>query len=107
MLLLLLMMTTTSSMVLLSLLVVSGSTTTARVMRVVRILVWRRHGLSSLQVHVDASGVVFGAVLEPELAAHLLDAGLELLYVIRAVVALAHNPCSRVCSALSKHIRGA
>lgn len=88
---------TTMVLLLLSLLVLPATATTAAaaaaaVLRVIRVLVRRRHGLAALQVDVDAARVLLGAVLEPQLAAHLLDAGLELLHVVHAVVALADDP---------------
>lgn len=58
-----------------------------------RLLGRRRHAahLAALEVDVDAAGVVLGGVVQAQLAADLLDAGLDLLDVPRAVVALADD----------------
>lgn len=47
--------------------------------------------LHALQTHVDASLILLGMVLQPQLATDLLDARLDLLNVVLAVVALAHD----------------
>ena len=51
----------------------------------------RRDRLAALQINVYPPGVVLGGVLEAELAAQLLDLGLDLLHVARRVVALADD----------------
>jgi hypothetical protein len=51
----------------------------------------RRRGAAALEVDVDAAGVLLGRVLEAELLADALDAGLDLLDVVGRVVALADN----------------
>lgn len=53
------------------------------------VLLGRRDGRAAPEVDVYAAGVVLGAALQPQLAAHLLDLGLELLDVAGRVVALA------------------
>lgn len=51
----------------------------------------RRIGTAALEVDVHAAGVLLGRVLEAELPADLLDAGLDLLDVVGRVVALADD----------------
>lgn len=53
--------------------------------------VLRRDSVAALEVDVDAAGVLLGAKLESQLAAQLLDLGLDLLDVSRRVVALADD----------------
>jgi hypothetical protein len=48
-------------------------------------------GLAALQVDVDPAGILLGAILQAQLAAQLLDLGLELLDVVGRVVALADD----------------
>lgn len=60
---------------------------------ILRVLWWRWHLVHrpALEVNVNTSLVLFSLVLEPEFATDLLDAGLDLLNVVAAVVALANN----------------
>lgn len=52
----------------------------------------RRHNsLSTSQVHIDATGVLFGSILQSQLLTDLLDTGLDLLHVVRGVVALSDD----------------
>ena len=51
----------------------------------------RRVDLATLEVDVDAALVLLGRVLQPQVAAHLLDARLDLLDVADAVVPPAHD----------------
>lgn len=51
----------------------------------------RRPDLGSGQVNKDAAVVGLGGIVEAQLAAHLLDAGLDFLHATSAVVALADN----------------
>lgn len=79
-----------SSMVGLGLLVALASTAGVSSRR---LLGRRGHAadLAALEVDVDAARVVLGRVVQAQLAADLLDAGLDLLDVARAVVALADD----------------
>lgn len=52
---------------------------------------WWHYGRTALQIDVDAARIVLRRVLQPELATHLLDARLELLDVVDAVVSLADD----------------
>lgn len=61
-------------------------------------LVRRRNSLAAGEVDVHPAGVLFGVVLEAELAADLLYAGLDLLDVVCAVVALSDDAVFRVRS---------
>jgi len=65
---------------------VATTTTTA--------MVRGRDSLPASEIDVDAAGVLFGMVLKAELAADLLDAGLDLLNVVHAVVALSDDAVS-------------
>ena len=59
-----------------------------------RVLVSRVRGHDSLatsQVHVDATGVLLSSILQAQLLADLLDTGLDLLHVVRRVVALSDD----------------
>lgn len=53
----------------------------------------RRHFIdaTALEINKDSTFVLLGAVLQTQLAAYLLDARLDLLHVVSAVVALADN----------------
>lgn len=68
---------------------------------------------AALEVDVDPAGVLLGRVLQAELAAHLLDAGLDLLDVVDRVVPLAHDDMQvrlavllGVADALLEHVLG-
>lgn len=78
-----LLLATTAVVRLLMLSGVAAATTSA--------LVRRRNSLAAGEVDVHPAGVLFGVVLEAELAADLLDAGLDLLDVVCAVVALSDD----------------
>lgn len=53
--------------------------------------VLRGDSVAALEVDVDAAGVLLGTKLESQLAAQLLDLGLDLLDVARRVMALADD----------------
>ena len=59
--------------------------------------------ITTLQVHKDSALVLLRAVLQSQFAAHLLDSRLDLLDVIPAVVAFAHNDVQMAFSSLSRN----
>ena len=65
----------------------------SRVPPIARSLRRRRHlmHITTLQIHKDPTLVLLGAILQSQFAAHLLDSRLDLLDMVPAVIALAHN----------------
>jgi hypothetical protein len=63
---------------------------------------WHFVDISTLQVHEDPTLVLLSAVLQSQLAAHLFDSGFDLLDMVSAVVALAHNDMQMALSSLSR-----
>ena len=82
-----------SAMLLSAMLTTVLSTMLSRVPSIARSLRRRRHlmHITTLQIHKDPTLVLLSAILQSQFAAHLLNSRLDLLDVIPAVVALAHN----------------
>lgn len=93
-LLLLLLLLVSLSMLLLLVLLVSLLLT--RVSSPTLVTSRRRHNsLTTSQVDIDATIVVLGGILQPQLPTHLLDARLNFLNMVRGVVPLADDTISR------------
>ena len=94
-----------SAMLLPTMMLLSSSAMLTRVSAITRSLWRRRHlmHISTLQIHKDPTFILLGPVLQPQLATHLLNTRFDLLHMVLAMIALAHNDVEMVFAPLASH----